>query len=406
MRNLLGRLNARSAEDLTEIAEHWQTPLSGRDRLSRITQLYRAMTRPPMVRAQWDGLDSEEQRLVRVLIEAGDAGMTVDDVVEALGVNPDLTREMCLRLYEQGIVAYEGSARTLPIGESPRLFVPIELGNAVRRILREAQLGDISHYSLVELLALRSDQELFEAAAQWKIEFIPGVTTREQVTTLLNRAICNGAARRQQLAELGHEVRTVWERLTSVPQGTPVALDQILGSGNERTLFGRRNALDELEDRLLVWNMVTDDGSRALFIPRDLDSASLGAGQETPLPKAVSVVGLAVPYRPTAPIAWDLMVVLQRLFGPLAVPNVDPLAPGRTVLADLNQSFWNRGDDRPPVGYLEFLIELAVSLKLLEEPRDGASQFERTEEVREWRLRSWEEQSSQIRRIWMAAQYW
>ncbi len=406
MRNLLGRLNARSADDLNEIADAWQTPLVGRDRLGQISQLYRAMTKPPMVRAQWDNLSPLEQQALRALLEFDDAGATIDELAESMRTEIEDVRSTCHRLYAKGLIAYEGSARTLPIGESPRLFVPIELGNSIRRITREMALGDISDQPFAELLALRSDQDLFEAAAQWGIEFIPGVTTRAEVVASLTRQVTNGVAREAHVAKLGHDVRTIWERLTSVPEGTPVTLDQIIGSGNERTMFNRRNAINELEDRLLAWSMVTDDGTRALFVPLDVSQGQIAPATQATLPKPVSIIGGAVAYRPSAPLAWDLLVVLQRLFGPLAPPNLDPLALSRATALELNQMLWNRGEERPPLGYIEMMIELAMNLQLIEEPQDGASQFERTAEIREWRVKSWDEQNSRIRRVWMASPYW
>lgn len=406
MRNLLGRLNARSADDLNEIADAWHTPLVGRDRLSQISQIYRAMTKPPMVRAQWDELTADDQRVVRELLEIGDGGATIDELAERLDAGVGDVRETCLGLYAQGVIAYEGSARTLPIGESPRIFVPIELGNSIRQIIRESQLGDVSHMSLAELLALRSDQDIFDAAAQWGVDFIPGVSTRADVTELLLRRIAGSRNRAEQIGRLGHDVRAVWERLTSVPQGTPVAVDQIVGVGNERTVFNRRNAINELEDRLLAWSMVTDDGVRALFIPHELDSATTTTGEIADLPKPVSLVGRTVPFRPDAPLAWDLLVVLQRLIGPLAAPDVDPLALSREAAAQLNGMLWNRGAYLPPTGYVGLLIDLATELRLVEEPQGGSTQFERTAEIREWRLKSWEEQNNQLRRIWMASTTW
>ncbi|HEY6565149.1 MAG TPA: hypothetical protein VIY86_11665, partial [Pirellulaceae bacterium] len=172
------------------------------------------------------------------------------------------------------------------------------------------------------------------------------------------------------------------------------------------TVFNRRNAINELEDRFLIWNMVTDDGVRALFIPQELDSTQSAASTETERPKPVSLVGQNIPFRPPAPLAWDLLVLLQRWFGPLATAQTDPFAPSAESAAELNAMLWNRGDIRPPVGYVELLIEFAVGLKLLVEPQDGDSQFERSDEIREWRVRTWEEQANRIRRIWMASQFW
>ena len=49
------------------------------------------------------------------------------------------------------------------------------------------------------------------------------------------------------------------------------------------------------------------------------------------------------------------------------------------------------------------LVELAVNLGLIQEPEDGSTQFERTAAMREWRLKSWAEQTARIRSIWMSS---
>ena len=143
MRNLLGRLNARSAPALAQIADSWQTPLTGRDRLAQISQLYRTMTRMSMVRVFWDGLDPDQKSVVHALIKAGDAGRTIEQLSAELSANPEAIRTICVGLYEQGVIAYEGTASSLPLGEKPRLFVPLELGNALQRAAQELQEGNV-----------------------------------------------------------------------------------------------------------------------------------------------------------------------------------------------------------------------------------------------------------------------
>lgn len=406
MRNLLGRLNARSTPDLSQIADAWQTPLAGRDRLAQITQLYRTMTRLPVVRARWDSLDPDQQAVVSALIAAGEKGRTIEDLSAELGAAPDLVRTMCVDLFDQGIVSYEGNASTLPIGEKPRLYVPIELANAIRTVIREVEAGDVSGRSFPELIQSKDERDLFEAAGSWGVEVIAGVTTRAQLIEGLTRAAAAGASRHAQVDKLGSEVRAIWEKLRAVPPGTPVPVDQLVGTGNERTTYGRRNAINELEDRLLVWPTVLEGGVRALFVPAEIANASTSGDLEIARPKPVSVVGSEPPYRPPGPLAWDLLVILQRMFGPLAPANLDPLAAPRSYLTEINRMLWNRGPDRPPIGYLELLVDFAVNLGLIQEPEDGSTQFERTSAMRDWRTKSWADQTARIRSIWMSSPVW
>lgn len=381
-------------------------PLAGRDRLAQVSQIYRTMTRLPMVRAKWDVLDATQQSLVRALVNAGDRGRTVDQLSDDIGLPPEETRAICGDLYEQGLIAYEGTASTLPIGESPRLFVPTELAGAIRTADRETALGDVSGRSLVELIQDRDDRDLFDAAAHWGIDVITGVTTRDQIVAALLRTIAAGSARHAQIDKLGHEVRVLWDKIRATEPGTPIPVDQLVGAGSDRTLYGRRNAINELEDRLLIWPTVLDGGVRAMFVPAEIAQAATTVDREVVRPKPVSVVGSEPPFRPVAPLAWDLLVVLQRMFGPLAPANLDPLVVPRPFALELNRFFWNRGPEQPPASYLELLIDLAINLGLVREPEDGATQFERTQAIRDWRLKSWLEQNARIRSVWMSAGFW
>jgi hypothetical protein len=312
---------------------------------------------------------------------------------------------MCVDLFDQGIISYEGNASTLPIGEQPRLYVPIELANAIRTVVRESEAGDVSSRPFPELIQTRDDRDLFDAASYWGIDVIPGVTTRSEIIEALTRAAAAGASRHAQVDKLGGEVRAIWEKMRAVPPGTPVPVGDLVGSGSERTIYSRRNAINELEDRLLVWPTVLEGGVRALFVPPEI--ATAGAVElEVARPKPVSVVGSEPPFRPPGPLAWDLLVVLQRMFGPLAPPNLDPLAAPRAFLTEINRMVWNRGSDRPPVGYLEMLVDFAVNLGLIQEPDDGSTQFERSPAMRDWRTKSWAEQIARIRSVWMSSPIW
>jgi hypothetical protein len=406
MRNLLGRLNSRSPSELTQIADSWQTPLAGRDRLAQVSQIYRSMTRLPMVRGKWDALDTTRQAIVRALIAAGESGRTLGDLGTEVGIKADDLRPICMDLYEQGLIAFEGTASTLPVGESPRLFVPLELAHAFRQVDHEVELGDISGQSLDALIESRDDRDLFDAAAHWGIDVITGVTTRDQVAVALHRVTAAGSARHAQIDALGNDVRMLWDKLRTAPPGTAVPVYQLLGAGSERTLYGRRNALNELEDRLLIWPAVLGGSTRAYFVPAEIGGEATHVERDVIQPKPVSVIGSEPPYRPMAPLAWDLAVALQRMFGPLAPPNLDPLSVPRPFASDLGRLFWNRGKEQPPVGYLELLVELAISLGLVQEPEDGATQFERTQAIRDWRLKSWLEQTARIRSVWMSSGFW
>src|SRR5688572_8045453 len=95
MRNLLGRLNARPADDLVRIAAVWGVQLGGAGgpgaRHRQVGQLYRVLTDPRAVRDVWDRLSADERALVRLLAlgqadRGEDSASTVAELAASLGV--------------------------------------------------------------------------------------------------------------------------------------------------------------------------------------------------------------------------------------------------------------------------------------------------------------------------------
>src|SRR4051794_41010444 len=116
MRNLLGRLNARTTEELTRIATAWQVPLPTGDRLGVMSRLYRALADPRTVRDCWDRLPKDEQAMVRLLAVSEETALTLPELATHLGVTDEDAREVAVRLYHKAIVAREGDDEPLPVG--------------------------------------------------------------------------------------------------------------------------------------------------------------------------------------------------------------------------------------------------------------------------------------------------
>ena len=401
LRNLLGRLNARSSEDLGEIAEIWRSPVSSRDRLTQIANLYRTMTKPTMVRVQVDALPAEIRRVLDAVLAHGESGATVGELALELGITGPETREHLGQLYRAGMLAYEGNASTLPVGDTPIVFVPIELANVIAEVDAERIRGDISDQSFETLIAARTDGELNEAADLLHIDRVAGITGRPTIERELVERLASPAARHQIVEGLSHETRVVWDRLQKVPAGTPLSVASVISQGNDRTHFGRLGALNDLETRLLIWPTIVDD-ARAIFIPRHEASAT-----DATMPKPISDTTLpAFPWRPECPLAWDLTVVLQRLIGPAAPAGIDLLDPPANLVDHLRPMLWNTNEREIPIGYIGALIDLAISVGLVDEPDEGNPAFGRTPAVREWRLGPWSMQANRLRSAWMNAATW
>src|SRR5687768_11896466 len=239
MRNLLGRLNARPADDLKQIADAWQIPLSGRDRLVQIGQIYRSMTRLTVVRACWDALEPRLRTTLGPILTAGDNGMSLPELANALGQAESTTRKSVIDLHTQGFLALDGASASLPIGELPRFFVPRELAHALRRIQEEMKRGDISGQSFKDLLATLDDHDIDEAASRWGIIVNPGYTQRTELVAELSRSVERGRAPANVAGELDQQARSLLDRFLTIPFGTAIPVDQLDGVGTDKAVFAR-----------------------------------------------------------------------------------------------------------------------------------------------------------------------
>ncbi|MCC6791030.1 MAG: helicase-associated domain-containing protein [Thermomicrobiales bacterium] len=414
MRNLLGRLNARSPEELNRIAAAWQIPVSGGDKLGQVAQLYRALSDPRTARDMWARLPDDERALAGVLALGDETSRPLDDIAAILQQPATEVRQIATRLYHRGIIAREGDDDPLPVGEAPRLFLPRELGQLFQRVQDEIEAGDVSATPLRTLLSLLDDREVEEAAEAWGVRVIPGLRTRDE----LIRQLLQNVGDRHRLAtvegRLKQDAARIWERARDAVDGKPIpygeaALAAGLNADEPRQALRLRQALAELEETLLVWHTYRADGSRWLFVPTEIRSpgtapATAGAVE---LPAAVATPDDLPPARHAHAVAWDLLTLLRALSPPQdhRIHDVDE-AP-RGWLRRLNHDLWNRGTETPPAGYLEFLIDLARVEGLLtggdaavEEP------FQVSPIVRQWRDRAFPEQTDRLRATWLASSTW
>ncbi|HWV35494.1 MAG TPA: hypothetical protein VNZ55_07675, partial [Thermomicrobiales bacterium] len=175
MRNLLGRLNARSADSLQGIARFWSVPLAGHDRGRHVGVLYRTMTDVRAARQIWERLTPVQQAIVRELAITEADALPVAEIAGMTGLPEDEAREALVGLFRAGILARDGDNQELPVGAVPKLFLPRELGLLFRRLQDEIDAGDLSRSSLRVLLAIADDAEIEETAAKWGIRVIPGL---------------------------------------------------------------------------------------------------------------------------------------------------------------------------------------------------------------------------------------
>jgi hypothetical protein len=408
--NLLGRLNARSQEDVARIAATWRIAAEGRDRLGLVASLYRALTDIRTVRDIWQELPEDERALIVALDGEPGASRTMPELAAALDLPEEEIRRRAVSLFQKGLVVREGDDAELKVGELPKLFLPRELGALFRRVRAEMAAGDVSEAPLDRLLANFDDVEIEQAADVWGVHVVAGLKKRADLVRLLLAQVEDPLRRETVTAKLTGPAAKIWRALRSAPPGL-IDLDEALAAAefNDRDPRARhrgRLALADLEEKLLVLHAYRADGGRAVFVPRDIaEPGQRAAAAAPPPPVTLTLERLKEQPRPFA-LAWDLMTVLRALTSPGAPATLDLDEAPRAWLRGLNETLWNRGAELPPEGYLAFLIDLAVAEQLLTEADGGRPGYTLTPEMRAWRARGFAEQASRLRSDWLRADLW
>lgn len=430
-RNLLGRLNARPVDDLYRIAAFWSVNLTGNDRGRHVGTLYRTMTDIRSGREVWETLDPAQQAIVAELALSEAGPLSVEEIADLAGLDPNPTQTALVGLFQAGIMAREGDVQALPVGAVPRLFLPRELILLFRRLQDELDAGDLSRSSLRVLLDITDDAEVEAAAEIWGIRVIPGLRRRGDLIDDILRQINQPERIDRVVAGLKPNARALWNAVRAGDgrvEGA-MALDEAIGRvwptwKRSRPTEQIRTALDELETALLVIHAYRREGDgrvqRRLFVPQEI----LYPGRvptTLPLkplqPLAAGVVPAPEPRDPHA-LAWDLMTLLRELaaFGsPVWVPG-EPLS--RSWQRRLNGRLWFSGSetnaDVPPVGYLGFLLTLGLGVGAIEpsaEPVGSTADRDAirptlSSRIRAWRSRSFAEQTAQLKAVWLATDQW
>src|SRR5262245_4164731 len=145
----MGRLNARSDDELQRISVAWLLPGTARDRAALIAQLMRAMTDLRAARDFWMRRPHDERAMIALFVASGsEQGLTIAELIELLDRDEEATRATATRLYQAGVLGAPSRQQSMAIGEQPRLFLPRELAQLFARVRDELDAGDVSHAPL------------------------------------------------------------------------------------------------------------------------------------------------------------------------------------------------------------------------------------------------------------------
>jgi hypothetical protein len=416
MRNLLGRLNARTDQELARIAAAWNILVTARDRHTMAGQLYREMRDPRTLRDSWATLPEDEKGVVRLLAvteHAPEVSVTIPELAQLLELDADAARQIATRLYQKGILAREGDSEPRSAGELPRLFLPRELALLFRRVQDDIEAGDISGTPLRVLLSLLEDWEIEQAAERWGYRIIPGLRTRDEITDQLLEIVTIDERVDRATGQLKRDARIIWEELRKRSDEPRVQLADLLESvgmsvADAQSAHRARHALSELEEALLVWHTYDNQGERWLFIPMELRTPHTGPTVSIEPPATVPAESITLPpWRHPDRLAWDMLTLLRAIDAPGA-PRIRHIADApKPWLRRLNRDLWNRGADLPIEGYLEFLIALGRSEGVIAggDPHGDAA-LERGPALRTWRSRSFTDQTARLTWWWLASSSW
>src|SRR5690606_38960881 len=137
-----------------------------------------------------------------------------------------------VQLFHWGILAREGDEQELPVGATPKLFIPRELGLDFRRVLDEIESGDQSTLPLRTLLELRDDPDIEESAQRWGIRVIPGLRRRHDLVAAMLRQVNSTRRIDTVIEDLGPAATSLWTVVRGEAEIGPVRLTEAIeGAG-------------------------------------------------------------------------------------------------------------------------------------------------------------------------------
>lgn len=425
MKNLLGRLHARSDDQRARIAMLWRVSVFGDDSSQHIGRIYQAMTDIRAARDTWLRLSDNQRRIVRLLVPDGTTPMTIAELATSITESEVDTRDAAADLFFWGILGADGDAMELPLGDQPRIFVPGELMLIFRRVIGELEAADISGNSLRRLLELRDDIELETSAAKWGLRVVPGLKRRSDLIADILEAVSTPGRMESVTGQLKQPAMAIWRAMLEAEESDPQLFAEIVERAGLTVADAPlmlaiehstrlRGALEALESSLLVNHTWLADGSRGLFVPEELRNPQavpmrvpLAAIQ--PLPE-----GTVIPPDPKHPfaLAWDVMTVVREI----AAKGPPVWLPGKELpthwLRLINSRLWYQGESEPPPGYASTLLYLAIGVGALE-PAPRTPGMEKAaikpmlgRNARWWRGLSFAEQTERLRQLWLGAETW
>lgn len=402
MRNLLGRLLQRSPAELERIATGWSVELTGHDRHSDVSYLYRTMTDVWSARDVWERVSETGKRLVRALDDHDGAACLPVDLAAEADVPPDEAREELRRLYDLGLISAEDRRDDAVAGVERAVFLPREMGLMVERIEGEQQVGVRWDAPLDDLLAMVPYPELEEAATTWGARVIPAMHARGELVGLVQEQLSRPERVTRLVATLSPAARNVWARLRTA--GGSLPLDELLAPADV-PLQTRRRILRELASPLLLWHGYGAGGARLAVVPEAILNPPPVEVEPPPDLVLVEAADVVEPewLFPFA-AAWDVLTILRDV--QTNAPRWRALAEGDPAhIRRFRRRLWwaDRESHDVPTGYVPFIVRVAALAGILREDDGRAVPGEA---AAGWRERGFAAASQRLAAAWAGSEEW
>lgn len=375
MRNLLGRLLERPAEELGRIAAFWDAELQGRDRFADVAALYRVMIDIWAARDVWERLGDPEREVIRAMVSHDGASLTPADVARDTGFDEAEATRVLRRLYASGIVSIEAEDPAHHFAQrDPELFLPREIGMVLGRVDRESTSSPSLDGPIDELLAIPAFPEIEEAATLWGARITPGAHPRSELVNIIRENLERPERVSRYIGGLSGAARDLWNSLKA--SGGEMNLDDALPKAMKPA--AARRVLRELAGPLLVWHGYRQDESgtrRVLHIPGSVLHPARIEPPPVPELEAVDPAGVSEPVwiHPYAAV-WDVLTIMRDVLH--GAPRWRALMEGDPAIhRRFRSKLWTADPEHGtlPTGYVGFLTQIAASLGVLRDDNGRAA---------------------------------
>ncbi|HET9496627.1 MAG TPA: helicase-associated domain-containing protein [Chloroflexia bacterium] len=425
MKNLLGRLMSRPADELRAIAGVWGTvtrdPSPSQNDLA--IAVYHTMVDPSAVRGVWENVGPDDRTFLTWLLGQRNMLAIVDDLPGLVDRPPDEVGAMLERVRRAGLVdvddvmvrgsrvvssgdnLYAWASRNQPEAVQRRVVsMATEIAKILRDLIEESKRPAPFDEPFSALLDRLEQADVQRIAASWKLPDA-GRYYKSELIGVMSEFLATGQGKTVLLGSLSPASQTLFAFVES--EGGRAGAHQI----KRHFEWGEREfraASLGLIQRALVWDVLEGD-HRFLFIPSDVLKA--GAGGPVKIapylqPKLDAPTPLTTQSRLPYELTWDLLTLLGNASQQELQLTLQDTRITKRLAKKVNDSFLQGEDLRAGTDYIDLVVHLAQSHGLLAPTGGEQPTLALTPRVEQWARQSFEAQRRTIFGLWQEDRKW